>query len=260
MVNVNYIDFLLKQGFMAFQYIFKRYELKYLLNKDQKNRILERIAPYMSLDKYGRSVIRNVYFDTYNYRLIRRSIDKPEYKEKLRIRAYERASADSAIFVELKKKYQSVVYKRRISMPQKDALSWICDKIPIPRSTQISREIEYFRDFYGTLRPTAFLSYEREAYYSCNDSDFRITFDENILSRRCELTLDSEAFGLPVLDNDLTLMEIKCSSGIPMWMTSILSDEKVYKTSFSKYGTAYCKYIFPNFTCKEIPEHVQRFI
>lgn len=245
---------------MAFQYVFKRYELKYILNKDQKDRFLDRIAPYMYLDRYGRSIIRNIYFDTDNYRLIRRSIDKPEYKEKLRIRAYERASADSTIFVELKKKYQSVVYKRRISMPQKDALSWICDKIPIPRSTQISREIEYFRNFYETLSPTVFLSYIREAYYSRDNSDFRVTFDENILSRCCELTLDSEAFGQLVLDDNLTLMEIKCSGGIPMWMTSVLSDEKVYKTSFSKYGTAYCKYIFPNFNCKEIPEHVQRFI
>ena len=107
---------------MAFQTVFKRYELKYMLTIAQKEKILEAIAPYMKLDKYGRTVIRNIYFDTENYRLIRRSIEKPAYKEKLRIRSYSQATSDSTVFVELKKKYDKVVYKRRIALTEGEAM------------------------------------------------------------------------------------------------------------------------------------------
>ena len=123
---------------MAFQTVFKRYELKYMLTLEQKEKILEAMSPYMQLDKYGRTTIRNIYFDTDSYRLIRRSIEKPAYKEKIRIRSYAQATADSTVFVEL-----------------------------------------------------------------------------------------------------------KCSGGIPLWMTQVLSREKIYKTPFSKYGTAYRTLIFP---------------
>ena len=110
---------------MAFQSVFKRYELKYLLTTEQKEMVLEAMAPHMKLDKYGRTTIRNLYYDTDTYLLIRRSIEKPAYKEKLRIRSYKRAKSDSAVFVELKKKYESVVYKRRISLPAESAMEWI---------------------------------------------------------------------------------------------------------------------------------------
>ena len=77
---------------MAVQTVFKRYELKYLLSEEQKGRILAAMAPYMEPDAYGRSAVRSLYFDTDNYRLARRSIEKPAYKEKLRIRSYGRAA------------------------------------------------------------------------------------------------------------------------------------------------------------------------
>ena len=103
---------------MAIQTVFQRYELKYILTAKQKEKVLQAIEPYMALDQYGRTTIRNVYFDTDNYRLIRRSIEKPAYKEKLRLRSYGQAEADSAVFVELKKKYQKIVYKRRVSLSE----------------------------------------------------------------------------------------------------------------------------------------------
>ena len=111
---------------MAFRTVFKRYELKYMLTSLQKENILEAMLPYMEIDKYGRTTIRNIYFDTDNYRLIRRSIEKPAYKEKLRIRSYSQASADSTVFVELKKKYEKVVYKRRLPLCEADAMAWVC--------------------------------------------------------------------------------------------------------------------------------------
>ena len=230
---------------MAYQTVFKRYELKYLLTTEQKRIILEAMKPYMQLDKYGRTTIRNLYYDTDNYRLIRRSIEKPLYKEKLRIRSYCQASADSTVFVELKKKYEKVVYKRRISLTEREAMRWLSGEAPCPENTQISREIDYFVDFYEELRPAVFLSYEREAYYEKNGGDFRVTFDDTILCRRDDLSLTSPAYGDPILEEGKVLMELKCSGGIPLWMVKVLSRERIYKTSFSKYGTAYSTLIFP---------------
>ena len=230
---------------MSYQTIFKRHELKYILTKEQKNIVLKAMEPHMTPDKYGRTTIRNLYFDTDSYRLIRRSIEKPAYKEKLRIRSYCKASPDTTVFVELKKKYKGVVYKRRIPLPEKDAVNWICAGNVCTDQTQITDEIDYFLTYYGNLHPTVFLSYEREAFYAKDGSDFRVTFDENILCRQSNLSLESDVGGNLILEDGLTLMEIKCSGGIPLWMTEILSKEHIYKTSFSKYGTAYQTLIYP---------------
>lgn len=244
-----------KQGgiYLPFQTVFKRYELKYMLTAEQKDKILETIKPYMELDKYGRTTIRNLYFDTDTYLLIRRSIEKPAYKEKLRIRSYSRANSDSTVFVELKKKYKSIVYKRRLSLPEQEAIQWLTKEQHCRKDTQISAEVDYFLDYYKTLRPTVFLSYEREAYHTKDKSDFRVTFDDTILFRQEDLSLESEVYGIPILPEGIVLMEIKCSGGIPLWMTEILSKEHIYKTSYSKYGTAYRDYIFPQL--HHLPTH-----
>ena len=235
---------------MAFQTVFKRYEKKYMLTAEQKEKILRAMQEYMELDKYGRTEIRNIYFDTDNYRLIRRSIDKPTYKEKLRIRSYGGATEQSRVFVELKKKYDGVVYKRRLDLHYDDAMRWLTRDAPCPVDTQIAREIEYFLKYYGTLRPAAFLSYEREAYYEKNGGSFRVTFDDTILFRTTDISLTSDAYGEPLLDEGKVLMEIKCSGGIPLWLVKVLSEEKIYKTSFSKYGTGYTRFILPNLNNK----------
>lgn len=230
---------------MSFQNVFKRYELKYMLTTKQKEKVLDSMKEHMTLDKYGRTTIRNLYYDTDTYLLIRRSIEKPLYKEKIRIRSYSRTMPDSTVFVELKKKYKHVVYKRRISMPNYDAKMWLSGGKPSANNTQISNEIDYFLQFYGALHPTVFLSYEREAYYCNNVSDFRVTFDDNILCRQNDLSLESEVYGESILPKGMVLMEIKCSGGVPLWMTQVLSRERIFKTPFSKYGTAYKTLIFP---------------
>lgn len=235
---------------MAFQTVFKRYEYKYMVTDDQKAKIVRAISGHMQPDKYGHATIRNIYFDTDNYLLIRRSIDKPVYKEKLRLRSYCRTEHDGNVFVELKKKYKSVVYKRRITLSEKEAMSWICDRDSCHKSTQIKNEIDYFIDFYKNLHPAMFLSYERDAYIAKDGSDFRVTFDDNILCRQTNLSLCSDVYGIPILPEGTAIMEIKCSGGIPLWMTELLTREHIYKTPFSKYGTAYKKLILKkdNFT------------
>ncbi len=230
---------------VAFQTVFKRFELKYMLTLAQKEKILTAMVPFMELDQYGRTTIRNIYYDTDDYLLIRRSIEKPVYKEKLRIRSYERSGSESPVFVELKKKFEYVVYKRRLSLPEAQAMEWVAGRNVCPVESQISKEIDYFIKYYRGLRPAVFLSYEREAYFCKDGSDFRVTFDDAILCRQEELSLQSPVYGTPILPEGKVLMEIKCSGGIPLWMTSILSKEKIYKTSFSKYGTAYQQLIFP---------------
>lgn len=225
---------------MEYQKIFKRYEIKYLISESQKQDIISSIMPYMALDKYGRSEIRNIYFDTENYRLIRSSIEKPIYKEKLRVRSYGRVNGGDAVFVEIKKKYDGVVYKRRVALPYTEAILWLTEGKRV-LNTQISREIDYFCQYYRTLAPKAFVSYEREAYFMKDGSDFRVTFDDNIQARSADISLMSEAYGLSLLDKGKILMEIKCAGGIPLWLVTSLSHGKIYKTSFSKYGTFYQK-------------------
>lgn len=224
---------------MAYQTIFKRYELKYMLNQQQKENIVKSMEAYMKLDRYGRTTIRNIYFDTDTYRLVRRSLEKPAYKEKLRVRSYYPANGEIPVFVELKKKYDKVVYKRRLVCPEAQVMNCFCNGNPLPDDSQIGNEIRYFWKYYETLHPVVFLSYEREAYYALDESDFRVTFDENILYRENDLSLGSDIYGTPILEDGKTLMEIKTSGGIPLWMCEILTQNHIYKTSFSKYGTAY---------------------
>jgi len=218
--------------------VFERYEMKYLMDRRQRDAVLRAIEPYMSVDEYGHSSIRNIYYDTPNFRLIRESLEKPVYKEKLRVRGYGPAAAGAPAFVELKKKYRDVVYKRRISLPQAQAEACLDGRMHLPDS-QIGREIAYVLEFYRELEPTVFLSYEREAFFQRDGGDFRVTFDENIRYRQVELTLDSDTWGAPLLKPDQVLMELKISGGLPLWIVRALSQQKIYKTSFSKYGAAY---------------------
>lgn len=224
---------------MASPMVFERYEIKYFLTRAQKEAVMAAMEGHMDPDSFGRSTIRNLYYDTDNYRLVRRSLERPIYKEKLRVRSYSTAKPEDEVFVELKKKYQSVVYKRRTGIREKDVADYLSGRIPAPNPCQITNEIDYFCHFYGNLSPKVFLSYEREAFFDKNDSGFRVTFDENILWRTTDLSLEAGVYGENILQPGQTLMELKTSGGIPLWMVDILTAQKLKKTSFSKYGSAY---------------------
>lgn len=224
---------------MGYQAVFKRWELKYLLTQAQKEEILACMQGYMEADRYGLTTIRNLYLDTEDYRMIRRSIEKPVYKEKLRLRSYRQAERDTPVFVELKKKYRGVVYKRRIELPEWQASQWLCQGGECPAAGQIADEICYAVAFYGTLAPRVYLCYDRQAYFCRDGSDFRVTFDDNILCRREDLSLTAPPSGHRLLPQGMVLMELKTGGAIPLWMVRELTRLKLYKTSFSKYGTAY---------------------
>ncbi len=146
---------------MDYKTKFERYETKYLITQHQKMILLTAMQPYMRLDQYGHSTIRNIYYDTKNYRLIRHSLEKPIYKEKLRIRSYNQATANSPVFVELKKKYNGIVYKRRLSLTESSATDWLLGKKHCNLNTQICFEIDYFIKHYETLHPVAYKMYDR---------------------------------------------------------------------------------------------------
>lgn len=219
--------------------IFERYEIKYLITNRQRKTIMNAMQEYMKPDEYGKSTICNIYYDTPDYYLIRHSLEKPVYKEKLRVRSYGTASSGDSVFVELKKKYQEVVYKRRVSLPEREAMFYLGSDASGGLDGQIGNEIDYFRFFYKDLSPKVFISYDREAFYDKEDDSFRVTFDENIMWRDRDLSLTKPPYGRMILPPDTSLMEVKTSGGIPLWMTSVLSENGIFKTSFSKYGRAY---------------------
>ena len=225
--------------------IFRRYELKYLVPTTLAPQLYELLTEYMTPDEYGKSVIQNIYYDTPDYRLIRRSIERPPYKEKLRLRSYGLANKDSTVFVELKKKFKGIVFKRRIALAYTAAQDYLDRRLPLASPSQISKEIDYFMTLYNPLQPAVFLSYHREAYFSPIDSDFRITLDSDILMRQKDISLSTGFYGQPILSTGTVLMEVKTTLGLPQWLREFLTQNHLYKTSFSKYGTAYNNIILP---------------
>lgn len=223
---------------MADQMIFKRHEMKYIITTEQLELLKQAFSEHMIADEHGKSTICSLYFDTPSFQLIRRSIEKPIYKEKLRLRSYGVANENTKVFVELKKKYKKVVYKRRITLLEPKAMQYLLTG-EIEKHSQITDEIDYFKSIYPGIAPAMLLSYEREAYYHKDDHDFRVTFDSNVLWRDYDLSLSKGIYGNAILQPNQILMEIKTKDAIPLWMVDILSKEHIYKQSFSKYGTAY---------------------
>ncbi len=223
---------------MADQMIFKRCEIKYMLDITQAELLKNQMKQYMIADEHGVSTICSLYFDTPDYLLIQRSMEHPVYKEKLRLRSYGTADKDTTVFVELKKKYESVVYKRRIAMTEDEAERYLLFHEKV-KDTQITREIDYCLKNYKKLAPAVMLSYEREAFYAKDNHEFRITFDQNILWRNYDLSLCKGIYGEAILDKNKVLMEVKTAGAIPLWMVHFLTENQIYKMSFSKYATAY---------------------
>ena len=219
--------------------VFQRVEQKYLMNRAQYTALREVLEPYMEPDEYGRSTICNIYFDTPDRRLVRTSIEKPVYKEKLRLRTYGVPKPESLAFVELKKKYKGVVYKRRITLPYTKAFGWLCRGEAPEENSQIQREIAWFLEFYGDLEPAAALCYDRTALYGRESGSLRITFDEAIRWRGENTDLLCGDDGDLLLPEGVCLMEIKAIGGMPIWLADALGDLCVYPTSYSKYGSAY---------------------
>lgn len=224
---------------MAFGVTFKRYEKKYLLNPYQYSVLKAEIDKHFEPDKYGETKICNLYLDTSDYVLIRRSVDKPVFKEKVRLRTYGVPNDGTTAFLEIKRKFNSIVYKRRIHLDYKQALKCVNGEYSSLDDRQISEEIRYLFDFYGDIRPRFYISYDRCAFFYKETSDIRITFDKNLIWRDTDLDLSLGSYGHSLLPEGYTLMEIKVPNTVPLWLANLLSELKIYPRSFSKVGTAY---------------------
>ena len=234
----------------VYQFTFRRFEKKFLITEEQYGRLIERLEGRMVDDKFAYSQINNIYYDTPDFLLIRRSLEKPVYKEKLRLRAYGVPGDASEIFVEMKKKYKGVVYKRRIFVPYLGAVGYLAGENPCPdpkefpggpESKQLIAELDYFIRCYPGLRPAMYVSYDRYSLASPTDSILRITFDRNITWRLSDLDLRKGVYGEQLALDGRVLMEVKIPEAMPLWLSHTFDDLNIHMTSFSKYGRAYCK-------------------
>lgn len=219
---------------------FKRIEKKYLLSETQYEALFSRIGPHLKPDEYGRSTVTSLYLDTPDYRIIRNSIEAVDYKEKLRLRSYGPASADSRVFLELKKKCGGVVYKRRAAMSLTEAERYLRTGIK-PFESQIMSEIDWAMKLYGRPKPRVMIACEREAWFDEEHPDLRLTFDRNIRYRETELRLSKGSAGIRLLTEQTVLLEIKTAGAMPLWLARALDAEGILPGSFSKYGAAYTR-------------------
>lgn len=222
--------------------IFRRVEKKYIINKEQYLYLKEILNERMIEDEHGKSTICNIYFDTGQFDLIRHSISKPYYKDKIRLRSYNTPDFDSNVYLEIKKKCDDVVGKRRIQMTLKDYYEYINEYDEIKENNQVKKELNYYFKFYN-LQPTMFVSYFRRAYYDKDNMDFRITFDSNVIARNYDLKLENGNYGENILEKDKYIMEIKTLGAMPIWIVKILNNLKISPCGFSKYGEAYTQLV-----------------
>ena len=218
--------------------VMKRYELKYILSAEQTATLVRQLEGHMWVDAFGLTTIASLYYDTPDARLIRASVEKPAFKEKLRLRSYGLASENSTVFLELKRKAYGVVYKRRVATTIPTVESFFRGETDSFEGGQIDRELTYFRDFYGSLEPTCLILYDRTAYYE-PDGDLRLTIDANPRYRTDDLRLDTSTDGTPLLAPGETILELKIQQAIPLWLTGILTNAGIRQGSISKYGEAY---------------------
>ena len=218
--------------------VMQRYELKYLLNAEQADALRRRIAGRMEPDQFGRTTIASLYYDTPDFRLIRTSIEKPAFKEKLRLRSYGLATDTSPVFLEMKRKAYGIVYKRRVQTTIPLVKKFFDGDADICAEGQINTEITYFRDLYKNLAPACMVIYDRTAYFEPG-GDLRLTMDRDPRYRMEDLDLRTSMDGTLLLDEGCSILEIKVQQAMPLWLTDILSRGKIYKTGFSKYGEAY---------------------
>lgn len=222
--------------------VFKRYEKKYLLSRGQYETLFRELRDHIVPDAYHRSTVCSIYYDTDDYELIRRSIEAPVYKEKLRLRSYGVPDDDGTVFIELKKKYKGMVYKRRVPMGAKAAVAYLAGEAGPTECSQMTREIDWFLHE-NDVKPKAFIACDRYAWVDKENPELRITFDENLRWRtdRLDLTLGSD--GETLTEPGAVLMEIKIPGTAPLWLARLLSEQALFPTGFSKYGTCYKNHI-----------------
>jgi hypothetical protein len=242
----------------AFIDVFERHEKKYRIDLSQYEKLMSILHQHMHADDYGSTRICSLYFDTPDDYLIERSLEQPLYKEKFRVRSYDIPTETDTVFIEIKKKFKGVVYKRRIACTLAAAREFIYgvpfveayshyplvvsearEEALFPTSLQIAREIEYLKNHYFMLEPAMFISSLREAYLCNDESGLRITFDSDVRWRDTKVDYAFGLGGESLIGRDERIMEIKCQGPMPLWLVHELSQLHISPVSFSKYGESY---------------------
>ena len=223
------------------QSVFRRIETKYILTPAEFKSLLALVAPYIQKDRYFKATNCSVYYDTDGRYLAIHSLEKPLYKEKIRVRSYNvPKSLDDPIFIEIKKKYAGVGHKRRIVTTLRDFYHYEKTGELQTENPQIKAELDHCFKFYH-LKPALYVAYDRLSFCSKDDEHFRLTFDQNVRSRETDLKLECGDKGQNYFEHGEIVMEVKALDAYPIWFTRALSNLKIYPASFSKYGRIYEK-------------------
>ena len=220
----------------AYTSTFERSEKKYLLSGGQYTQLMKALEEYTLPGTYGNTDVYTIYYDTPDFLLVRRSIEKPVFKEKLRLRTYGPPGDHDIAYIEMKRKYNKTVYKRRIAMPYREALEFL--RTP-GTDSQIAREIGYMLNFYPQIQPAMSMTYSRTSLIGQEDPTLRITFDSNVRWRTDPIDLAVPAAGSPLLEKGWQIMELKFIGALPLWLVRLLSRVSCFPIPFSKYGKAY---------------------
>ena len=226
-------------------YKFERIEKKFRMTAEQYGALLPALEAHLQHDSFGESTVCNIYYDTPDYSLIRRSIERPLFKEKLRLRSYGIPGNDDMVFVEIKRKLNGIGYKRRISAPFGEAKKLLRGEPIRCDNPQIEAELLAFVGRYRP-QPMVYLTYQRYAMTAKDDPEFRVTVDRNLQYRLSEAEDPSEDGMQPIMEDESpVLMEIKALGAIPRWLTDEMSKLKIYQAPFSKVGACYTRHIAP---------------
>lgn len=233
---------------------FARVETKYMLTPDQEEAIeagLRRRG--FTCTDFGSPAVQSLYYDTPDHQLIRDSLERPIYKEKLRLRAYGAPGTQSTSFVEVKKKYDGVVYKRRAALPLQEAFIGLSRECLPENAGQVGREALWLVKRYS-LVPSVVIAYDRNAWFSAQEPSVRITFDRNLAFRDHDLDLTSKTENTVFTRPDQRLMEVKTGGTYPLWLARLLWDTRAKRVHYSKYGYAYQHYIQNRHAAGRIPD------
>lgn len=222
-----------------------RYELKYIIPEWQTDLVRRAIEPFCILDPNSarnadrQYAIQSLYLDTPNRDLYRVSREKRARRWKARIRTYDGADK---VFFEIKLKDHDMVKKPRARIPVGEWVERLRGSLH-PDASVAERLFRERVERYD-LVPTLMVRYQREAWLSTVDSYARVTFDRCVVCQPWDRwSLDADPQGWVSLDSprsmcgvpDGVVLELKCLSAVPRWLSSIPQQVGLPKTRYSKY-------------------------
>lgn len=216
---------------------FRRSELKYLCSDEEAEQFYRKIQEHIHPDLYYQYTVHSVYLDNDQNMFAIYSLNHPKYKAKLRLRSYSNPLKDDIVYLELKKKWNGIVYKNRIELTYRQAMDYLDYNVSLSVSNGTTREIDYLLK-YANPEQRVTLLYDRTCWQGKDEEDLRITFDRRIRYRMNDISLVETGLEKELLKNQV-MMEIKAEYRYPLWLVHALREMNFKPVSFSKYGNVY---------------------